>query len=262
MQELVAYPASILQPDAQSSVWARMSVPAATPSGVCAACHTRHTCMPSGIGDEAIAHFEPVVYRRRRVSRGERLFSANDRSGSLYAVRSGLFKTSVCDVAGRDQVTGFQMGGDLLGLDALHDGICASSATALEDSHVCAMPFNSIEAASIHLPVLRRRLYAVLAGEITRSQQMLIVLGGMNGEQRLAAFLLDMSRRFLRRGYSGSSFTLRMTRAEIGSYIGLTLETVSRLFSAFQRSGLVEVRQKQVCNLDLKRLDAILAADG
>lgn len=238
---------------------ASMDVPL---QGVCAACHTRHTCMPSGIADDAIARFEPVVYLRRRVLRGERLFSTNDRFNSIYAVRSGLFKTSVNDAAGREQVTGFHMGGDLLGLEGFSSGACACSAIALEDSHVCAMPVTSIESASLHIPALRQRMHVAMAEEIARSHRMQVVLGSMSGEQRLASFLMDMSRRFLRRGYSGSSFTLRMTRAEIGSYIGLTLETVSRLFSAFQRRGMIQVRQKQVCNLDLPGLEAVIAADA
>jgi len=218
--------------------------------------------MPSGISDDAIARFEPVVYLRRRVLRGECLFSTNDRFNSIYAVRSGIFKTSVNDAAGREQVTGFYMGGDLLGLEGFFSGACACNAIALEDSQVCAMPYASIEAASMHIPALRQRIHVAMAEEITRSHRMQLVLGSMSGEQRLASFLLDMSRRFLRRGYSGSSFTLRMTRAEIGSYIGLTLETVSRLFSAFQRRGMIQVKQKQVCNLDLPGLEAVIAADA
>ncbi len=218
--------------------------------------------MPAGISDEAMARFEPVVYLRRRVLRGERLFCTNDRFNAIYAVRSGIFKTSVNDAAGREQVTGFHMGGDLLGLEGYFNGACACSAIALEDSQVCAMPAASIEAAALHIPALRQRIHVAMAGEITRSQRMHLMLASMSGEQRLASFLLDMSRRFLGRGYSGSSFTLRMTRAEIGSYIGLTLETVSRLFSAFQRRGMMEVRQKQVCNLDLPRLEAVIAVDA
>ena len=209
-----------------------------------------------------MARFEPVVYLRRRVPRGERLFSTNDRFISIYAVRSGLFKTSVNDAAGRDQVTGFHMAGDLLGLEGFSSGTCFCSAIALEDSYVCVMPVASIDAAALLIPALRRRIHVAMAGEIASSHRMQVVLGSMSGEQRLASFLLDMSRRFLRRGYSGSSFTLRMTRAEIGSYIGLTLETVSRLFSAFQRRGMIEVRQKQVCNLDLARLEAVIAGEA
>lgn len=225
-------------------------------------CHSRGTCLSAGYSDDEVERLDGIVFVRTRVLRGEHFLDARDSFKSIYAIRSGLFKTTISDCNGREQVTGFHMGGDLLGLDGLHGAACATRATALEDGQVCVMPLASIEAAVMHLPTLRRQMHVAMAGEIARSHQMLVVLGTMNGEQRLAHFLLDMSRRFLRRGYSASGFALRMTRAEIGSYIGLTLETVSRLFSAFQRRGLVEVRQKQVCNLDLKRLDAILAADG
>jgi CRP/FNR family transcriptional regulator len=218
--------------------------------------------MPAGLPDEALDCFERIVHVRRRIPRGERLFSANDRFRSIYAVRSGFFKTCMGDAQGREQVTGFFMSGELLGLDGLRRGCCECSATALEDSDVCSMPYALIEAAGLQIPALQRRLHIALAGEITRSQRMQVLLGSMRGEQRLASFLIDLSRRFLHRGYSGSSFSLRMTRSEIGSYIGLTLETVSRLFSAFQRGGLITVQHKQVCNLDVKGLERLVASDA
>jgi CRP/FNR family transcriptional regulator len=174
-------------------------------------------------------------------------------------VRSGFFKTSLVDREGREQVAGFFMSGELLGMDGLAGGRYAGTAIALEDSDVCAMPYYLIEEIGREVPSLQRRLHSVLAREIVRDHGVMLLLGSMSAEERLATFLINLSKRFLRRGYSGSSFALRMTREEIGSYLGLKLETVSRLLSAFHKDGLIEVRLKQVCIVDIKGLERVLA---
>jgi CRP/FNR family transcriptional regulator len=152
------------------------------------------------------------------------------------------------------------MSGELLGIDGLGNGRCEGNAIALEDSEVCAMPYELIESIGREVPSLQRRMHSVLAREIVRDHGIMLLLGSMSGEERLATFLLNLSRRFVARGYSGSDFLLRMTRVEIGSYLGLTLETISRLFSAFDRGGLIEVRLKQVRIIDIKGLERVLAA--
>src|SRR5262249_34316212 len=151
-----------------------------------------------------------------------------------YAVRSGFFKTCVVDGEGREQVTGFSMGGELLGMEGIGAGSYESAAVALEDSEVCVMPYALIEEIAAQGPAMQRRMNAVLAREIVRDHGVMMLLGSMRAEERLATFLLNLSRRFTARGYSPSEFHLRMTREEIGSYLGLKLETVSRLFSRFQ----------------------------
>jgi CRP/FNR family transcriptional regulator, anaerobic regulatory protein len=228
----------------------------------CAQCNLRDTCLSGGVPAEDLERIEGIVYARRRLKRGERLFSAGDGIKCLYAIRSGFFKTVIVDGQGREQITGFFMGGELLGMDGLGSGRCELSAIALEDSHVCAMPFSLIEEIGRDIPSLQRRLHSVLAREIVRDHGIMLLLGSMCAEQRLAAFLINLARRFERRGYSGSSFVLRMTREEIGSYLGLKLETVSRLFSAFHRDGLIEVQQKQVAIIDIKGLERALARAG
>jgi CRP/FNR family transcriptional regulator len=225
----------------------------------CARCNLRETCLTGGVPAEDLERVENIVYARRRIKRGERLFSAGDEFRCVYAVRSGFFKTSVVDGEGREQVTGFFMSGELLGMDGLAGGRYAGSAIALEDSDVCAMPYFLIEEIGREVPSLQRRLHSVLAREIVRDHGVMLLLGSMSAEERLATFLINLSKRFLRRGYSGSSFALRMTREEIGSYLGLKLETVSRLLSAFHKDGLIEVRLKQVCIVDIKGLERVLA---
>ena len=226
----------------------------------CSACNLRETCFPTGLAPEDLARAEKIVYLRRRVKRGESLYNAADAFNAIYAVRAGFFKSSVTDGDGREQVTGFHMGGELLGPDAIASGKHNGSAVALEDSEVCVMPFAMIEELGREMPVMQRHTHAVLAREIVRDHGVMMLLGSMRAEERLAAFLLNLSRRFVRRGYSASEFHLRMTREELGSYLGLKLETVSRLFSRFQDEGLIEVAQKHIKIRDVAGLEAILAA--
>jgi CRP/FNR family transcriptional regulator, anaerobic regulatory protein len=224
----------------------------------CSSCNLRELCLPAGLSPEDLERIENVVYARRRVKRGESLFQAGGEFNSVYAIRSGFFKSSLLDRDGREQVTGFFMGGELLGMDGI-GGTHNGTATALEDSEVCILPYALIEEMSREIPALQRQLHAVLAREITRDHGVMMLLGSMRAEERLATFLLNLSKRFVRRGYSPTDFHLRMTREEIGSYLGLKLETVSRLFSSFQKDGLIEVQQKHVRIRDIEGLERVLA---
>jgi len=226
----------------------------------CTSCNLREVCLPAGLCAEDMERVQNVVYARRRIKRGETLFNAGDEFKSLYAIRSGFFKTSVIDGEGREQVTGFSMGGELLGLEAVGAGKHGGNAIALEDSEVCVMPFALMEETAREVPALQRHMHSVLAREIVRDHGVMMLLGSMRAEQRLAAFLTNLSKRFLRRGYSASDFHLRMTREDIGSYLGLKLETVSRLFSQFQKEGLIEVEQKHVRILDIAGVERVLTA--
>jgi len=226
----------------------------------CSSCNLRELCLPGGVCADDLGRVENIVYARKRVKRGEPLFAAGDEFRTVYAIRSGFFKTSLVDGDGREQVTGFFMGGELLGMDGLGSGRYNGTAIALEDSEVCVMPYALIEEMSREIPALARHLHAVLAREIVRDHGVMMLLGSMRAEERLATFLTNLSKRFVRRGYSASDFHLRMTRDEIGSYLGLKLETVSRLFSQFQKDGLIEVEQKHVRILDIGGLERLLRA--
>jgi CRP/FNR family transcriptional regulator len=224
----------------------------------CSSCNMREMCLPADVCMDELQRVENIVYARRRVKRGEALFEAGDEFSAVYAIRSGFFKTSLIDGEGREQVTGFFMSGELLGMDGVGSGQYNGHAIALEDSEVCVMPFALIEQMSREVPALQRHLHAMLAREIVRDHGVMMLLGSMRAEERLATFLLNLSRRCVRRGYSPSEFHLRMTRQELGSYLGLKLETVSRLFSQFQKAGLIEVAQKHVRILDTAGLEAVL----
>jgi CRP/FNR family transcriptional regulator len=225
----------------------------------CSSCSLRELCLPGELCAEDVTRVENLVYARRRLKRGESLFNAGGDFSAVYSVRSGFFKTSVLDDDGREQVTGFFMAGELLGLEGI-TGRHQATASALEDSEVCVLPYALVEQLAREIPALQRQLHAVLAREIARDHGVMLLLGSMRAEERLATFLLNLSKRFVRRGYSPTEFHLRMTREEIGSYLGLKLETVSRLFSAFQKDGLIEVQQKHVRIRDIEGLERVLAA--
>jgi CRP/FNR family transcriptional regulator len=226
----------------------------------CSNCNLRELCLPGSLCAEDLRRVENMVYARRRVRRGDTLFKSGDAFSAIYSIRSGFFKTMVIDDNAREQVTGFFMGGELMGMEGVATGRFHATAVALEDSEVCVMPFSLIEEISREIPSLQRRLHAVLAREIVRDHGVMMLLGSMRAEERLANFLLNLSMRFTRRGYSQSDFNLRMTREEIGSYLGLKLETVSRLFSRFQQDGLIEVQQKHVRILNIEGLKRLLNA--
>jgi CRP/FNR family transcriptional regulator len=242
------------------SLFIAQSEPARRLRVYCASCNLRELCLPRGLSAQDMERVEHVVYARRRLRRGEALFNPGDAFNAIYAVRAGFFKTSVVDGEGREQVTGFFMGGELLGMDGVGSGRYHCAAIALEDSEVCVMPFALVEDMAREMPALQRNLHAVLSREIVREHGVMMLLGSMRAEERLAAFLLNLSRRFTRRGYAPHDFHLRMTREELGSFLGLKLETVSRLFSRFQEEGLLEVNQKHVLIRDVARLEALLGA--
>ena len=250
-----------LKPQPRTIFMAKADAPAGTRKFevTCSTCNLRELCLTGCVESVDIERVENIVYARRRVKRGESLYKSGDAFNAVYALRSGFFKTSLAGEDGREQVTGFSMAGELLGLDGIGSGAYNGTATALEDSEVCVMPYALIEEMSREVPALQRQLHAVLAREIVRDHGVMMLLGSMRAEERLATFLLNLSKRFVRRGYSSSDFHLRMTREELGSYLGLKLETVSRLFSQFQKDGLIEVNQKHVRIVDIAGLARILA---
>ena len=236
---------------------ARAAAPVTT-EVTCSSCNLRELCQPQGLTANEMQRMENLVYARRGVKRGATLFHAGDSFHALFAIRVGFFKSAVLHENGREQVTGFQMPGELLGLDGIGSGRHSSNAVALEDSRVCVMPFKLIEEIGREIPGLQRHLHGVLSREIVRDHGVMMLLGCMRAEERLATFLLNLSRRFTRRGCSASDFHLRMTREEIGSYLGLKLETVSRLFSKFRDDGLIKVNQKHVSIGNIGGLEQIL----
>ena len=212
----------------------------------CSSCNLRELCLPLGLSQPDLERLDTLVSQRRTVPRGGALFRAGERFQSLYAVRTGFFKTCVSSEDGRDQVTGFQMAGELLGLDAISSDHHTCDAIALEDSQVCLIPYSQLESLSREFIHLQHSFHKIMSREIVRDHGVMLLLGSMRAEERLAAFLLNLTQRLQARGFSAQALVLRMTREEIGSYLGLKLETVSRTFSKFQEDGLLEVKQRQI----------------
>jgi CRP/FNR family transcriptional regulator len=210
--------------------------------------------MPVDLSVSDLDRIEHIVQKRRRVKRGEQLFRNGDSFHSLYAIRTGFFKTSVSSTDGREQVTGFQMAGEIMGLDGIVSDRHTCDAMSLEDAEVCIMPFDRIEELSREITALQKHVHKIMSREIVREHGVMMLLGSMRAEERLAAFLLNLTQRLHARGFSQSELVLRMTREEIGSYLGLKLETVSRTFSKFMEDGIVDVKQK---NLHILKPDAL-----
>ncbi|MFN6960948.1 MAG: fumarate/nitrate reduction transcriptional regulator Fnr [Rhodocyclaceae bacterium] len=236
---------------------APLSVPALREA--CSQCNLRELCMPVGLSEQELGRLDELVTQRRRILRGQYLFRSGDPFEAIYAIKTGFFKTDVLLEDGREQVTGFQMSGEILGLDGIGSDKHACNAIALEDSEVCVIPFADLENYSRSIGALQHHFHKVMSREIVRDHGVMMLLGIMRAEERLAAFLLNLSQRFTARGYSPTEFNLRMTRNEIGSYLGLKLETVSRAFSRFQEEGLIAVHQKHIRILDVAGLKKLLS---
>jgi CRP/FNR family transcriptional regulator len=219
----------------------------------------RELCLPLGLAPADLEKVDRLLGGRRKLSRGEHLFSAGDRFESLYAIRLGFLKSLVTSSDGREQVTGFHMAGELVGMDGISAQSHSSNVVALEDTEVCVLPYARLDEMAAMVPLLSMHLHKVMSREIVREHGVMLLLGSMHAEERLAAFLLNMSQRFEARGYSRTEFVLRMTRAEIGSFLGLKLETVSRLFSRFAQEKLIAVDAKRVSILSPEGLRALVA---
>jgi CRP/FNR family transcriptional regulator, anaerobic regulatory protein len=224
----------------------------------CSSCSLRELCMPVGLNPEELDRVDELVAARRKVERGNALFRRGDAFGSLFAIRTGFFKTCVGAPDGRDQVTGFQMAGEIIGLDGIVNDRHSCDAIALEDAEVCVMPFDRITDLSRDIPALQRHVHRIMSREIVREHGVMLLLGSMRAEERLAAFLLNLVQRLHARGFSQAELVLRMTREEIGNYLGLKLETVSRTFSKFAEDGLIEVRHRHVRILDQQTLSRLV----
>lgn len=245
---------------ARSSAGAPAAAHAHVQAVNCGDCGLRDVCLVEGLTPAELDRLTGMVATRRRVRRGEPLFRAGDRFDAVYPIRLGFFKSRVVSDDGREQVTGFPMPGDILGFDAISSTHFQCDAIALEDAEVCVVPFDRLESLTREFSTLQRQLHRVLSREIVRDQGVMMLLGTMRADQRIATFVLNLSQRFQQRGFSPREFILRMTREEIGNYLGLKLETVSRTFSRLQEEGLIAVEQKRLRIEDLDRLREVAGA--
>lgn len=234
------------------------AIPLNDQSTRCSTCSLGQLCLPIGMSAQDVEKMDTLVQERVRVRKGESLYRLGDPLDAVYAIRFGTLKTHVTMEDGRAQITGFHLPGEVVGFDGLTEMRHASDATALEDTEVCVVRYGEIQSLSASLPSLQHQFMRLMSREITQDQMMLITLGSMRAEERLAGFLISLSERLSARGYSPSEFVLRMSREEIGSYLGLKLETVSRLFSRFAEAGLLQIRQRHVKLVDMDGIRQLL----
>lgn len=225
----------------------------------CAACSMHQLCLPMGLDDADLNRLDQIIGQRRRIAKDERLYQMGEPFRNLYAIRFGHFKTFQVNAGGEQHITGFQMAGELLGMDAISGDHHQCDAVALEDSEVCEIPFSGLEDLFGEVPTLLRHFHRIMSKEIMREQNVMLLLGNMRAEQRFAVFLVNLSSRYAARGYSPDSFQLRMSREDIGNYMGLTIESVSRLLSRFKKQGWIKVDKREMTLLQPALLKAMAA---
>ncbi|HEB99580.1 MAG TPA: fumarate/nitrate reduction transcriptional regulator Fnr [Thiotrichales bacterium] len=228
----------------------------------CEQCGLHQLCLPLDLAQEDIAALDKIIHHRKPLHRGDFLFQVGDPFRAIYAVRSGSIKTFTSTDSGEEQVTGFHLPSEIVGLDAITTHRHPCSAQALETTSVCEIPFDRLEELGHKIPGLQRQMLRIMSREILDDQNTMIWLGKKSADERLAALLLRISSRFAERGFSATEFNLSMSRTDIANYLGLAVETVSRLFSRFQQEGLVTVERRHVIIQDLDRLRALAGGQG
>lgn len=222
----------------------------------CRDCAIRPHCFPANLHGSELQQLDGIILRGRPLHKGEHLFAAGESLQQLHAVRTGTLKTYLLSSEGEEQITGFHLPGDVLGLDGLGAFSHPSFAVALETSMVCSIPLARLEELAGSIPRLRAELLRVMSAAIHAEHEQLR-LTRKGAEERLGTFLLELSQRFRQRGYSAQNFILPMSRCEIANYLGLTSETVSRLLARYRDKGLVEIRGREVLLKDVQRLQQL-----
>lgn len=216
------------------------------PEAHCKDCSLAAMCLPLALQDQELDTLDSIVKRGRPLRKGEMLFRQGDPFASLYALRSGTIKTFTVDDAGVEQITGFHLASELIGLSGMDGERQPVSAVALETTSVCEIPFERLDDLTATMPSLRRQVMRLMSREIRDDQQMMMLLSKKTADERIATLLINLSARFRARGYSARSFRLAMSRNDIGNYLGLAVETVSRVFTRFQQQGLIAADGKEV----------------
>ena len=232
-------------------------------SGVsCGSCRLNELCLPIALSEGEMEQLDTIVERNRPLKKGDHLYRQHDNFKSIFAVRSGSFKSYVLSSSGEGRVTGFYLPGEIIGMDGIADRSHANSAIALEHASICEIPFHQLESLSLQLPVLQHNFFSIMGAEITKDQKIHTLLSSYSAEQRIASFLLGLSSRFARVGLSATRFNLPMTRSDIGEYLGLTVETVSRLLTAQQKKSILTVANREIEIKDIEALKLIVGADA
>ena len=220
----------------------------------CSACSLAKLCLPMGLSPDDLERMDSIITRSPSMSEGEHLFRTGDPFKTIYAVRAGCYKSYTVDSEGREHVVGFHLPGELLGLDGIYTGRHHCNAMALDTAGVCILPFRELDKLAGEIDALRARIFRLMSKDIADAGAL---AGDFTAEERIAAFLTGLSRRFQRRGYSPAEFNLSMSRRDIANYLRLTPETVSRVFARLAKAKLIVVKQREMRLLDLPRLHAL-----
>jgi len=216
----------------------------------CQNCSLVELCLPRGLNNSDLSALDDVIQQRRLVQKNENIFNQGEKSGCIYAVRSGSVKTFTTAKNGEEQILGFHLPGEILGLDGMDNQIHSCSGTALDTATICELPIGELNVLCVKIPGLQQQLLSLISNEITKDHTMLMLLARRNAEQKLATFLINLSGRFKARGYSADEFDLTMSRYDIGNYLGLADETISRLISRFKDNKIIGANRKKISILD------------
>lgn len=220
----------------------------------CKSCSLYDLCLPMGLDTGDLDKLDNVIKRSQAIDKNKFLFRLGEPLKSVYAIRSGSFKTYLTNPDGTEQIIGFSLPGELLGMDAISDERHICSAKALETSSVCEIPFDRLETLAHEIPGLQRQLFRLMSQEIKQDQNLMLLLAQMPADTRLASFLLGLSERLNKRGYAANEFNLSMSRGDIANLLGMAVETISRLLTQFQESGLLMVERKHISILKIDKL--------
>ena len=223
----------------------------------CHACSLYSLCLPLGLDNNDLVKLDTIIERSQNYKRGHTLFTSKQPFKSLFVVRSGSFKTTISAADGRDQVTGFYFPGEFIGLDAIHQQNYPSNARSLESSSVCELPFSNLEDIGKEMPQLQIQMLTRLSKELAGDKNLMLLLGKKTADEKLATFLLSLSKRFQERGFSATNFQLSMSRSDIANHLGLAVETVSRLFSRFQEEGWIVIAGKSLVIKNTAKLEQL-----
>ena len=224
----------------------------------CKECNLRELCFPHGMSDDELTNMDAVVEQPRSLHKNDFLYRGGDKAMAIYAVRSGCIKTMTESANGDEQIVGFHLAGELLGLDGFADGEYTCNAVALETSSVCELPLDQLEALGYKLPGLQKQMRRIMGKEVSKDHKLLLLLGKMTADERLASFLLSLSARMEERHWNANEFNLMMPRQDIANYLGMAVETVSRLFANFQNEKIIDVDRRHITILDMERLKAMV----
>ena len=223
----------------------------------CQDCSISQLCIPYSLNETELNRLDTIIERKKPIQKGQEIFKAGEDMKCLYAIRSGTLKSYTITEQGDEQITAFHLAGDLIGFDAIGTSSHPSFAQALETSMICEIPYDTLDALSVSMPKLRQQILRLMSSEIVNDQDMILLLSKKNAEERLASFIHNLSNRYAARGFSQREFRLSMTRGDIGNYLGLTVETISRLLGRFQKSGMIAVKGKYITVLDHEQLSEL-----